>query len=253
MGINFFPNDPQNHALIASSSCCIIIYRFTNATAGTLIGKFPYDSYDFRHILISPAGDTALSCIFTANLIAYFSVSYTSVSLIQALSTSSYCTHPESALYVNETLAFAYIANCGFYQYVLTSSSITYDRQLSTAGYAYGPTFMVGSRAQGLFANTNNDYFEQFYYNANTLTVGATFAYFGATPNIALTNTPYSRLVLLGNSYIKLYAACNANACASGGCDLNGICIGGCAPSTPARNGTNCTCPSGYIDDGVNA
>ena len=153
MGINFFPNDPQNRALIASTSCCIIIYRFTNATSGSIVANFPFTSYDFRHILISPAGYTALSCIFNASLIAYFSVSYTSVSLIQALSTSSYCNNPESALYVNETLAFAYIHNCGFYQYFLTSSSIAYDRQISTANYAYGLTFMVGSRAQGLFAN----------------------------------------------------------------------------------------------------
>jgi hypothetical protein len=64
---------------------------------------------------------------------------------------------------------------------------------------------------------------------------------------------PYTRITIVTPSDVYLYSICNSNACAAGGCDYNGNCINGCTNSTPARIGTNCSCPAGYLDNGIDA
>ncbi len=66
-------------------------------------------------------------------------------------------------------------------------------------------------------------------------------------------NNPYQRLIAFQEGYIQLYALCSVSGCAAGGCDWNGNCLNGCANSTPARIGANCTCPPGYVDNGIDA
>ncbi len=123
----------------------------------------------------------------------------------------------------------------------------------SVAANYYGFNFFPGSRAQGFICDAGTDYVLNFTYVQNTFTRGQNFVYLGVAGSFNAYNNPYTNMLILGVSTMKLYRVCTSGACLGGGCDLNGNCINGCASSSPARTGSNCTCPSYYIDDAVNA
>jgi hypothetical protein len=59
-------------------------------------------------------------------------------------------------------------------------------------------------------------------------------------------------LSVSGSNFITLYSNCPHHLCATGRCDMKGNCLGPCAFSIPARNSSNCSCPTSYVDDGFN-
>jgi hypothetical protein len=98
-GIAFFPNDALNRALIAFTGCCIKTIQVTSATSITATNSYSLAN-DFRQIAISPTGTNAIFTVNSSNLINYYSVSPTSLSLLQSVALSS-GSYPVCVTYIN--------------------------------------------------------------------------------------------------------------------------------------------------------
>ncbi len=70
-GIYFFPNDPQNHGLLAVSSTSVVIIQVTSPTVIANVYTFAI-AHDFRQIAISPSGNKALAAAYANECIDYF-------------------------------------------------------------------------------------------------------------------------------------------------------------------------------------
>ncbi len=116
-------------------------------------------------------------------------------------------------------------------------------------------SYALSPAANGLFINSNDNNIYSFTYVRGIITVTSTVQNFGTTAPQSIFNNNGSplKIIVAGANIMQLYTYCTASACASGQCDFNGNCIGGCTVSDPPRNGTHCSCPSGYFDDTVNA
>ncbi len=136
----------------------------------------------------------------------------------------------------------------------MTNTTISFQGVLLSFSQPISLTFFPGSISQGYITNDKTDLVQTFYFNGSQFTITSTWLTLSAGASVALpTGSPLSRIVVVTYASIYLYAACSLSGCAAGGCDYNGNCINGCTNSTPARTGTNCSCPSGYVDNGYDA
>jgi hypothetical protein len=187
-------------------------------------------------------------------LIDYYSASPTALSLIQSL-TPPTGTNPESVTYVDKHTVLIVLSSSSVQKYLLSNDSILFVEIVFSGSNYLGMTFLPGSKAQGFIGGDSSQNLQTFYYNGQLLTPVSTFLTASNSVCQALfaTNPGFTYLIILINGQIRVYAACSPNGCAAGGCDYFGNCLNGCTNSTPARIGANCTCPPGYVDNGLDA
>ncbi len=201
---------------------------------------------------ISPSGTKVLIADFGDNLVAYVNATTSSLVLLQKLGITS-SSGPIGVTFVVETIALVCVRGGNIQRFTLTNTSITYDFVVNSVAYWQSITFFPGSKSQG-FIGSYSDTLNYFYYNGTQLVVTKTLLTASTSVAATLTNSnPYSRLIVATEGTIMLYALCSVSGCAPGGCDWNGNCLNGCSNSTPPRTGTNCSCPSGYADNGIDA
>ncbi len=246
----FFPN--STNAIFSSDTASLRIIYVASTTSISTVFTLSL-ALNFYQTDISPSGTKALTVTNSQNEIIYLIATTTSLAVQQTISLAT----GGGLIGVNfvvENIALVVATGSGVQKYIVTSTTIIFASVVLSASNYFTLTFFPGSKSQGYISNSVTSQLQVFQYSGNTMTIIKSLFTGYATQTTQIVNSnPYSRLVAIQLGYFQLYSLCSMSGCNSGGCDWNGNCLNGCSTSTPARIAPKCTCPTGYIDNGIDA